>query len=213
MKSLFYRKYGYCGVALAMLLATGCTTLPAPSEQEESETPTPVVETTAPEKMPVVDSSTQEPSALPEGSLLRKKLEEHIKVQKLLDDLARYPSLSAEEMRLAQTELSNRISSSGQGNNGENRIRLAYLLSLQPGGVNDQKAITMLDAAAKNEKALASLRHLAGILRTQIQEKQRTQQKLEALRDVDRRLLDEQITGGKVPSPKTAPRKPTKTAP
>ncbi|MCL2872754.1 MAG: hypothetical protein FWF41_07250 [Betaproteobacteria bacterium] len=199
MKSFFNRKYY---LALAVLLVSGCV---ATSESaEQGETP-PVAVTEAPSSAQPSEESlaaAREAAAAQDMKLLTQRLSEF---QKLLDDLARYPRLSTEEIKASQTELNNSISAAGQSGGNGNRIRLAYLLSLQPGGVNDQRAITLLDTVAKNEKTPPTLRHLASVLQLQIQEKQRAMQKLEALRDVDRQLLAGQLPD----APKTPPKKTT----
>jgi hypothetical protein len=217
MKSFFKQKYGCCNIALATLLATGCTVFPPLSEQEA--TPPPAV---------AVDASKSAPASAPalaplpidypvrdvavtqsETVLLRKQLEEHIRFQKLLEDLAHYPDLNPEETQRLQADLNNRISTRGQSGGNSDRVRLAYLLSLHPSGINDQRAMSILDTVVKNEKTLIPLQHLASVLRAQIQEKQRALQKLEALREVDRRLLEERMSTNKTsPPPRETPKRP-----
>ncbi len=198
MKLFLNRIHGCCGMALMVLLATGCTTTPAPPEQG-SPLPLAIGAPAASVECPPCDTATSRP----EEVQLQKQLEEQTRFQKLLDDLAHYPGLNAEETRRMQADLNSRISATEQDGGNGNRIRLAFLLSLHPAGTNDQRAISLLDGVSKNDKAAASFRRLAGILRVQIQEKQRALQKLDALRDVDRRLLEERMPGSK-----TSPSKP-----
>jgi hypothetical protein len=210
MKSFFDQKYRCCCMILAVLLVTGCTCVPVAPEQEPEEVPPPVVEAPTPEGVPPVlpvEDSERDAAATSEEALLRKQLEDHVRFQKLLEDLARYWSLNAEEVQRAQTELNNKISTAQGGENG-NRVRLAYLLSLHPSGLGDQRALSMLDTVTKNEKASTSLRHLASVLRAQIQEKQRALQKLDALRDVDRLLLEERLPESRTPPLIAPPKRP-----
>jgi len=207
MKSFLDRKYL---LALAVLLVSGCATTPEATEQDETQPPVATTEAPVTSEQPSEESlaAAREAAAAQDMKMLTQRLNE---IQKLLDDLIRYPRLSTEEIKSTQAELSNNISMSGTSGGNSNRIRLAYLLSLQPGGVNDQRAITLLDAVAKNEKTLPTIRHLASVLQLQIQEKQRAMQKLEALRDIDRQLL-----AGQAPdAPRTPPKKttPNKAAP
>jgi hypothetical protein len=219
MKLFFEQMYYCCAVALAVSLVTGCVAFPASPEQEEAPSPAVAVEVSAPVPTPEVtmpeataeiDYSVREIVAMQsESALLRRQIEEHIRFERLFKDLVHYPSLSPEEAQRLQAELNNRISTRGQGGGNGDRIRLAYLLSLYPSKINDQRAISILDTVAKNEKALIQLRHLASVLRMQIQEKQRALQKLEALREVDRRLLEERMSTNKTSSPpRETPKRP-----
>jgi hypothetical protein len=210
MKSFFNQKCRYCCMILAVLLVTGCMCAPAAPERAPEEVTPPVVEVPTPEEalpaLPIEDSE-RDAAAASEEALLRKQLEDHVKFQKLLEDLARYWSLSAEEAQRAQTELGNKIATTQGGDNGS-RVRLAYLLSLHPSGLGDQRALLMLESVTKNEKASVSLRHLASVLRAQIQEKQRALQKLDALRDVDRLLLEERLPDSRIPPLIAPPKRP-----
>ncbi|MDR2244887.1 MAG: hypothetical protein LBE15_05725 [Burkholderiales bacterium] len=214
MKSFCDQTYRCCYMVLAVLLVTGCTALSVPPEPEEI--PPPVVEAPTPEEMlppeeaPPIGDSARGPVVTPEETLLRQQLEEHVRFQKLLEDLARYSNLSAEESQRIQAELSGRISATAQGADNGSRIRLAYLQSLLPSGLGDQRALLMLETVIKNEKASASFQHLANILRTQIQEKRQTLQKLEALRDIDRLQLEERIPDNRIPPPIPTPTAPPK---
>ncbi|MDR0771229.1 MAG: hypothetical protein LBE75_08580 [Burkholderiales bacterium] len=210
MKSFFDQLYGCCGMALAVLFATGCTVLSAPVEHKEASPP--VAEASAP--APAAGGSVNGAvTPKTEEVLLRKQAEEYADFQKLLGDLALYPSVSPEEAQRLQVDLNNKISATGQNGENENRVRLASLLSLNPAGANDQRAISLLEAVAKNEKASTPLQHLATVLRAKIQEKQRALQKLEALIDLDRRLLEERMPDGKKRTPpappKAAPKRPS----
>jgi hypothetical protein len=205
MKSFFDQKWRCFYMALAVLLAAGCASLSVPEQDSEEVTPT-VVEAPTSEVAPV-NGSAHETAVTPEGALLQKQLEDRARFQKLLEDLARYSNFNAEEAQRAQTELNHRIAVAHGGDN-MNRVRLAYLLSLHPSGLGDQRAISMLDTVTKNEKVATPLRNLAIIMRAQIHEKQRALQKLEALRDVDRRLLEERMSNGRTPSPKVPTKRP-----
>ncbi|MDR2710183.1 MAG: hypothetical protein LBB65_02425 [Burkholderiales bacterium] len=206
MRSFFDRLYFFGNVALATVLVAGCVSNPPSSGQEETPLPDAVAAPSREQQAARINDLTRNLAA---AQAETKQLNQQTEVfQKLLDDLARYPALNADEMRATQAELNNNLSSANPSSGGGNRIRLAYLLSLQPGGVNDQKAISMLDNVAKSDKALPTLRHLASVLRLQIQEKQQALQKLGALRDIDRRLLDEQMGRGKT-SPSKSAKKPT----
>ncbi|MDR0246856.1 MAG: hypothetical protein LBI16_00420 [Burkholderiales bacterium] len=206
MELFFEQTYRYGSMVLAVLLVAGCTAWFVPSGQEDVSSSTSEAQT--PEGASPIGGLSRDAAAQQEEALSRRQIEEYAKFQKLLEDLARYSNLSAEEVQRTQTELNNRASTAVQGGDGGNRVRLAYLLSLHPSGLNDQRAISLLETVAKSERASASLQHLANILRMQIQEKQRALQRLEALRDVDRRLLEERISDSKTPSPKAPSRRP-----
>jgi hypothetical protein len=217
MMKLFFDQRNYSrAVALTVLLATGCATPLASPERKETP-PLAVTVETAPEPEVTalgaaseVDYSVRDIAAMQSESVfLRRQREEHIRLQKLFEDLAYYPNLKPDEAQRLQASLGNKISTMGQGGGNGDRIRLAYLLSLRPSGINYQKAVSILDTVVKNEKALIPLQHLASILRAQIQEKQRALQKLEALREVDRQLLEERMsTSTTSPSPRETPKRP-----
>ncbi|MCL2296694.1 MAG: hypothetical protein FWC38_07390 [Proteobacteria bacterium] len=211
MKSFFDWKYRFAYIAGAAFFVAGCAVSPvAPEQEQKEETPPSVVDAPTPEEAltaPSIEDAERDAAAASEEAQLRKQLEDHARFQKLLEDLARYWSLGAEEAQRTQTELSNRIAGAQGGENG-NRVRLAYLLSLHPSGLGDQRALLMLETVTKSERASASLRHLASILRAQIQEKQRALQKLDALRDVDRLLLEERMPDSKALPSRTPSRRP-----
>ncbi|MDR2174116.1 MAG: hypothetical protein LBE32_07965 [Burkholderiales bacterium] len=206
MKSFFDQKYRCCCMVFAVLLVAGCTCAPVAPEPEEVSSSVAEAPEGASPVLSIEDSERDVAAAL-EEALLRKQLENHVRFQKLLEDLARYRSLNVEEVQRMQTELNSKISASQGGENGS-RVRLAYLLSLHPSGLGDQRALLMLETVIKNEKVSTSLRHLASVLRAQVQEKQRALQKLDALRDVDRLLLEERLPESRTPPLIAPPKRP-----
>lgn len=123
----------------------------------------------------------------------------------LLADLQRYSSLQGEDLRrelAAQTQAMNR----GRSDFVRTRVAVLHTLTRQ-GAPDDQRALQLLDAVAKSNPGPLALRQLAAVLSAQIAERMRAvreeekrteaaNQKLEALRAMERSLLRDRLRSG-----------------
>ena len=123
----------------------------------------------------------------------------------LLADLQRYGGLNGDDLRRelgAQTQALNRNRSDAA------RVRVAVLHTLtRQGAQDDQRALQLLEQAAKGNPGSPAVRQLAAVLSVQVAERVRAVreeqarseaalQKLEALRAMERSLLRDRLRSG-----------------
>ena len=184
---------------LALATLAGCATPPPVREAPVTPaipTPPPKAEppaTPAPAPTPpvVIIQPAPAPAAPPVN-------EEEQQALALLADLQRYASETADELR---RELAAANQAVARTKNDASRIRLAMLLTLPGAGTpDDARALGLLDAVAGKNPAGSPIKQLAAILYVQIAERTRglreeqkksaaAQEKLDALRAVERSLL------------------------
>ena len=122
----------------------------------------------------------------------------------VLTDLQRYGAMNADEIRREQNTLTQLLT---RQRTDFNRIRLAVVLTLAKTPQDDQRAVQLLDAVAKNNPGSPAAKQLAAIVQVQVAERMRAvrdeQQKadaavkkLEALRNMERNLLRDRIRSG-----------------
>jgi len=186
----------------ALMLATlaGCATPPPVREEPVTPaipTPAPKAEPppAAPAPAPTPPVVIIQPVPVPVAPPIN---EEEQQALALLGDLQRYASESADELR---RELATANQAVVRTKNDASRIRLAMLLTLPGAGTpDDARALALLDAVAGKNPAASPIKQLAAILYVQIAERTRglreeqkksaaAQDKLDALRAVERSLL------------------------
>jgi len=123
----------------------------------------------------------------------------------LLADLQRYSTLGNDELR---RELAAATQAANRSRTDATRIRLALLLTFPgTGAQDDARALALLDAVIGRNAAASPLKQLASVLSAQIAERIRgvrdeqrrtaaAQEKLDALRSVERSLLMERSRNG-----------------
>jgi hypothetical protein len=201
----------------AVLAVAGCAAAPpapapvdaprlatsAPDPDPLPVTPLPVpalviVQAPAPSVPPPAPAPTQVATAQP--ALLPPVNEEEQQALALLADLQHYASDPSEDLK---RELAGANAALTRSRSDANRIRVAMLLTLPAaGGPDDARALALLEPlVARNGSSTASpLKQIASVLYAQIAERARTlreeqkrtaaaQEKLDALRAVERSLL------------------------
>jgi hypothetical protein len=130
---------------------------------------------------------------------------EDAQLVRLLSDLERYGSYNGDELK---RELASANAALARQRTDANRIRVGVLYSLaRTSAQEDQRALQMFEAVAKDAPAGSPMRHLAVILQTQVLERQRAVkyeqqkgdaavQKLEALRAMEQSLFRDRVRGG-----------------
>jgi hypothetical protein len=196
---------GRAGGVAAVALLTACaanppppvpeTAVPAPAVQVVRELPPvtpvpvpPVVIVQAPPASPV----QQEPAPAPPVS------EEDQQALALLTDLQRYAVESGDDLK---RELASANLAMNRTRSDANRIRIAMLLTLSgAGSPDDPRALSLLEPIVSKSGNSSSLKQIAIVLYAQIVERTRSvreeqkktaaaQEKLDALRAVERSLL------------------------
>lgn len=130
---------------------------------------------------------------------------EDLQLVKLLADLQRYGSFTGEELK---RELTSATAALARQRTDANRIRVGVLYSLiRTSSQDDQHALQLFEAVAKDAPPTSPMRHLATILQAQVLERQRAVkfeqqkgdaaiQKLEALRAMEQSLFRDRVRGG-----------------
>ena len=172
---------------------------PAPPPAAPS---TPPADATAPTVQP---TPSRPPAAVPAVPVPAELSAEEQLLNGLLADLARYGSLSGDDMR---RELNAMTQTLARQRTDANRVRLAVLYTLtRANPQDDQRALQLLDNVAKSGPGSPAVKQIALVLQLQItdrvravrEEQQKADaaiQKLEALRAMERSLLRDRIRGG-----------------
>jgi hypothetical protein len=218
-------------LALALALA-GCASLPTPVMPADENDPAtyaipdpPTVESPPMEPIepplpapasaaPPANSSP--PSSMPPASALPPVIvvappspatppTEDVQMIELLADLQRFGTMQTDELK---RELSAATQTFARQRTDINRVRLAVLYTLvRSSPQDDQRALQLFENVAKSAPASSPIRHLAAVLQTQVNERQRAVhdeqqkadaaiQKLEALRAMERSLLRDRVRSG-----------------
>ena len=188
---------------LGLVLLAGCATPPAPAPDPAASAPPPVVQAKAepiavtPVPVPpvvIVQSppQPQPPLAAPPVN------EEEQQALALLADLQRYIAEPGEDLK---RELAAANQAVTRTRSDASRIRLAVLLTLPAAGPpDDARALSLLESVTGKNSGGSPLKQIAAILYGQISERTRSvreeqrktaaaQEKLDALRAVERSLL------------------------
>jgi hypothetical protein len=193
---------GTAGPFFIALLA-GCATSPPPAAEPAAPAPRPALQAKA-EPAPVTPipvppvvivqspPQTQTPVVIPPIN------EEDQQALALLADLQRYGTDNGEDLK---RELATANQALARTRSDANRIRVAVLLTLPVAGPpDDARALSLLEPVVVKGTATSSLKQIAGVLYAQIVERTRSvreeqkktaaaQEKLDALRAVERSLL------------------------
>jgi hypothetical protein len=191
------------GVAGFALLTACAATPPAPSA--EAVAPAPAVQIAAelppvtPVPVPqVVIVQAPPPSPVPQPAPAPPVNEEEQQALALLTDLQRYAAESGDDLK---RELANANVAMNRTRSDANRIRVAMLLTLPSAGPpDDPRALSLLEPIVSKSGNASPLKQIATILYAQIVERARSvreeqkktaaaQEKLDALRAVERSLL------------------------
>lgn len=178
-----------CAVLIAASLA-GCALFQLPPSEEEAPVPAPESETQLP------PSEVETPVPSPETGIPTPRRE----VEQLLDYFQRLKKLPAAELRREQE---NARFTFDRTRSEFDRMRLAMALALPSSGMNDEaRALELLDPMVRNRSS--PMHGLAYMMSAFMQEQRRLgttvqgmQQKLEALRTMERLLIEREQTGKK----------------
>ena len=190
-------------------------TMPPPVEP----TPVPTAEAPAPAQPPASATSDSAKSAPPPPVSQERIVvaalpptppagptvpPEDLELIAVMSDLSRYNALGAEELK---RELATVTQALNRERNDSNRVRLAVLYTLTHSLQDDLRAQQLLDNVAKSGGPVTPVKHLAAVLQAQVTERTRAvrdeaarandaQQKLEALRQMERSLLRDRVSSG-----------------
>jgi hypothetical protein len=182
-------------------LLAGCATSPPPAAQPVAAPPAPAVQariepipvTPLPVPPIVIVQTPPEPQVV--APLVN---EEDQQALALLADLQRYSIENGDELKRELAAMNQAVV---RTRSDASRIRLAVLLTMPVAGpTDDARALSLLDSVPSKPGAVSPLKQIAMILSAQITERTRTlreeqkktaaaQEKLDALRAVERSLL------------------------
>ncbi|MFI4904567.1 MAG: hypothetical protein ACHP91_14290 [Burkholderiales bacterium] len=129
---------------------------------------------------------------------------EDLELIAVMSDLNRYNALAADDLK---RELASMTQTFNRERSDANRVRLAVLYTLTHSLQDDLRAQQLLDNVAKSGGPVTPVKHLAAVLQAQVTERTRAvrdeaarandaQQKLEALRQMERSLLRDRVSSG-----------------
>ena len=107
-------------------------------------------------------------------------------------DISRYTAMTPEARQDAQKTLSAKLNDKIAANDSD-RIRLAGLLSLRGNLQSDQRALELLATVRKSKETSEDLHQFAGTLSRLLSVRVREMQKLQALSEMEKNLLQEKI--------------------
>lgn len=157
---------------LFLLFLTGCVSMPEEKVVREEAQTTPLACSPCPE----IDETTESDREL--ASVVR--------------DISRYAAMTSEARQDAQKVLTTKLNDKIAANDPD-RIRLAGLLSLRGNLQSDQRALELLASVRKSKETSEDLHQFAGMLSRLLSVRVREMQKLQALNEMEKNLLQEKI--------------------
>ncbi len=179
----------------------------AGSEARTAATPAAGMDTAPPRAAPAPPVAQERiivaalPPPAPAGPVIPP---EDLELVAVMGDLNRYNALAADDLK---RELATVTQTFNRERSDANRVRLAVLYTLTHSLQDDLRAQQLLDNVARSGGPVTPVKHLAAVLQAQVTERTRAvrdeaaraneaQQKLEALRQMERSLLRDRVSSG-----------------
>jgi hypothetical protein len=183
------------------------TTTAAAAQPATAAAPSTAVDTAVPKAAPAPPAAQERiivatlPPPSPAGPVVPP---EDVELIAVMSDLNRYNALAADDLK---RELATMTQTFNRERSDANRVRLAVMYTLTHSLQDDLRAQQLLDNVAKSGGPVTPMKHLAAVLQAQVTERTRAvrdeaaraneaQQKLEALRQMERSLLRDRVSSG-----------------